>query len=225
MKRFSSATSRVPDAVAASRPDSASRREFLRKGAGAEVTARAAPVVAPSERERRLPVKPAVPTRHELVSTYVPSVPTQAQKDFIRTNAIAAISMPAGSAAAPAGPPPAADKLPQRKVAPGQVPKYLKTRKAELAAVQAQEAAERAAKAAMSNCPPGHRLIPESERQEILAELRGLHAEALKVLRSFPMIVDTESMKASRATAERRVDELEGAIKTFERPKVFIRDG
>lgn len=49
------------------------------------------------------------------------------------------------------------------------------------------------------------------------------HAELLTELNALPVRADTLRVKTRKAELERKLKEIEGAIKIFSRPKVFVK--
>ena len=66
---------------------------------------------------------------------------------------------------------------------------------------------------------------PEEERLETLQILRDNIAVANKELSKLPLTVETPSLMRRKNELERKIEEIEAAIKIFSRPKVFIQDG
>ncbi|KXZ51626.1 hypothetical protein GPECTOR_12g590 [Gonium pectorale] len=134
-------------------------------------------------------------------------------RDFINENKIGAV--------APVRPP----KLERKDSASylnkkdyGQVPQYLLERKMQMAADV--EAAARAKEAAL--IPPGMRLMPEEERQETLEVLKQNREEVDRAIQGLPLRIETPSAIRRKDELERRLREIEDAIKIFSRPKVLV---
>lgn len=101
----------------------------------------------------------------------------------------------------------------------GKVPKYLKVRQDQWK----QEEAERIANMPDPSVPAGHALMPRDEQRQTLANLQTSQAELLTQLNALPVRVDTLRVKTTKAELERKLAEIEDAIKIFSRPKVFVK--
>ncbi|GLC39541.1 hypothetical protein PLESTB_001628700 [Pleodorina starrii] len=100
----------------------------------------------------------------------------------------------------------------------GQVPQYLLERKMQMAADM--EAAARAKEAAL--IPPGMRLMPEEERVETLELLKKNREEVERAIQALPLRIETLSAVRRKEELERRLKEIEDALKIFSRPKVLV---
>ncbi|KAG2494455.1 hypothetical protein HYH03_007507 [Edaphochlamys debaryana] len=135
-----------------------------------------------------------------------------AGRDFIQENKLGSV--------APLRPP-RPEKTPPNYMAKrdfGQVPQYLLERKLQMAADQ--EAAVRAKEAAL--IPPGMRLMPEEERQETLELLKKNRDEVDRAIQGLPLRIETPSAIRRKDELERRLREIEDALKIFSRPKVLV---
>lgn len=101
----------------------------------------------------------------------------------------------------------------------GEVPKYLINRKKNWR----KEEEERIANTPDPAMPPGHRQLPEKERQETLSLLQTKEKELVQQLAALPIGTDTMRVRNMRKEIESKLTELEEAIKIFSRPKVFVR--
>uniref|UniRef100_A0A3B4ZUA5 Enkurin domain containing 1 n=1 Tax=Stegastes partitus TaxID=144197 RepID=A0A3B4ZUA5_9TELE len=101
----------------------------------------------------------------------------------------------------------------------GQVPQYLEERKEQWR----KEEEERRRNAPDPSAPPGHTLMPDSERQETLKSLEATHRSLVTELLSLPLKADTLSIRSRRARLDCRLSEIEEAIKIFSRDKVYIK--
>ncbi|XP_068706054.1 enkurin domain-containing protein 1-like [Montipora foliosa] len=101
----------------------------------------------------------------------------------------------------------------------GKVPKYLKIRQEQWK----QEEATRIANTPDPSIPPGHNLMPTDERLQTLDSLRKNHEELVVQLNALPVRVDTLRVKTRKSELERKLVEIEDAIKIFSRPKVFVK--
>ncbi|KAM4049719.1 enkurin domain-containing protein 1 [Anomaloglossus baeobatrachus] len=71
--------------------------------------------------------------------------------------------------------------------------------------------------------PPGHTMMPEHERQETLHKSKETQSQLLKELLMLPVRADNLSIQNRRTELEKKLSEIEEAIKVFSRPKVFIK--
>merc|ERR1712118_618608 len=94
----------------------------------------------------------------------------------------------------------------------GKVPTYLKGIKNELEEKKRDEELRNQ----KEDIPPGYRMLPEAERQEMLAALKEKLAEAEDKYKKLPLRVDTERAKKAQA-------ELEKAVAMFSKPKVLLQ--
>ncbi|XP_060523233.1 enkurin domain-containing protein 1 isoform X2 [Cylas formicarius] len=93
----------------------------------------------------------------------------------------------------------------------GELPKYLKDKKQET-----EEEPE-------PECPPGHILLPEEERKETLRVLRQSYAARIQELNMMPVRNDTLKMRRRKMDIEEELKRIDGGIKVFQRPKVFVK--
>ncbi|XP_060131971.1 enkurin domain-containing protein 1 isoform X2 [Zootoca vivipara] len=101
----------------------------------------------------------------------------------------------------------------------GHVPRYLIERKDHWR----KEAEERQRNMPDPSMPPGHAMMPESQRLETLNDLKQSQERFLKDLLLLPVRTDTLSGQNRRATLENKLSQIEEALKIFSRPKVFIK--
>lgn len=101
----------------------------------------------------------------------------------------------------------------------GQLPQYLIERRNQWR----KDAEERQKNIPDPSMPPGHTRMPENERLETLSSLQQTQKQLIKQLLMFPVRVDTIGMQNRRADLEKKLAEIEEAIKIFSRPKVFIK--
>jgi hypothetical protein len=159
-------------------------------------------------RERAAAAKPRVPKATE----EAPQLAPRKNIDYLRNNSLAA-KAPAKKSPSKENNPPA-QPMHQR----GQVPAYLKQRKQDL------KAAADARIRVDTGAPPGMILMPEAERQETLRTLRESKTEGDRQLGAMPLQLRTQKQIQRYEELERKVKEIEGAIKLFSKPKVFIKD-
>lgn len=73
-------------------------------------------------------------------------------------------------------------------------------------------------------CPPGMKLVPESDRIATLSELERNKKEIQGTINRMPILCDTMSLQQKKAQLERKLEEIEDAIKIFSRKKVYIAE-
>uniref|UniRef100_A0A8C9MTT6 Enkurin domain containing 1 n=1 Tax=Serinus canaria TaxID=9135 RepID=A0A8C9MTT6_SERCA len=101
----------------------------------------------------------------------------------------------------------------------GHVPQYLLERKE----LWRRQAEERLRNLPDPDTPPGHTLMPEAQRLETLSNLKQSQEQLLKDLVLLPMRGDSLRMQKRRVELERKLSQIDEAIKIFSRPKVFIK--
>ncbi|XP_053935109.1 enkurin domain-containing protein 1 [Cuculus canorus] len=101
----------------------------------------------------------------------------------------------------------------------GHIPQYLLERK-ELWRRQKEEELRNLPDPDM---PPGHTMMPEDQRLETLSNLKQSQEQLVKDLVMLPVRTDTLSMQKRRIELERKLSQIEEALKIFSRPKVFIK--
>ncbi|XP_063190058.1 enkurin domain-containing protein 1 isoform X1 [Chroicocephalus ridibundus] len=101
----------------------------------------------------------------------------------------------------------------------GHVPQYLLERKEQWR----RQMEERLQNLPDPDTPPGHTMMPEGQRLETLGNLKQSQEHLLKDLVMLPVRADTLSMQKRRVELERKLSQIEEAIKIFSRPKVFIK--
>ncbi|NXG76741.1 ENKD1 protein, partial [Baryphthengus martii] len=101
----------------------------------------------------------------------------------------------------------------------GHIPQYLLERK-ELWHRQKEEQLRNLPDPDM---PPGHTMMLEGQRLETLGNLKQSQQQLIKDLVMLPVRSDTLSMQRRRVELERKLSQIEEAIRIFSRPKVFIK--
>lgn len=101
----------------------------------------------------------------------------------------------------------------------GKIPDYLKKRKEQWE----QEELNRRVNRPDPDQPPGHRKLDENERITTLASLQEAQKKLLAEFNMLPIRNDTFKLKTQKQEYERRLVELEEAIKIFSKPKVFVK--
>ncbi|XP_008837294.1 enkurin domain-containing protein 1 isoform X3 [Nannospalax galili] len=71
--------------------------------------------------------------------------------------------------------------------------------------------------------PPGHTLMPEKQRLETLNNLLQSQSQLLRKLILLPAGADSLRAQGHRAELDRKLVQVEEAIKIFSRPKVFVK--
>ena len=127
------------------------------------------------------------------------------------------------SAVTSSPPKPFAEDVTQRVVHEdyGTVPIYIQERKAEMAEVTrlAEEKAERE-----KGCPPGMSRMSDPERLQTLEVLKKNKAVGYDELAKLPMTVETPSLKKRKNGLERKLEQIEEAIKIFSRSVVWVNE-
>ncbi|XP_051923217.1 enkurin domain-containing protein 1 isoform X1 [Hippocampus zosterae] len=101
----------------------------------------------------------------------------------------------------------------------GQVPHYIEERKKQWR----KEEEEARKKKLIPSVPPGHTLMADSDRQETLKTLKESHRSLVTELLLLPLKADNLSVRLRRAHLDRRLSEIEEAIKIFSRDKVYVK--
>ncbi|NWX91355.1 ENKD1 protein, partial [Nothoprocta pentlandii] len=101
----------------------------------------------------------------------------------------------------------------------GHVPQYLLQRKE----LWRRQLEERQRNLPDPDTPPGHTLMPEQQRLETLGNLKQSQEQLVKDLVMLPVRTDTLSIQKRRMELERKLSQIEEALKIFTRPKVFIK--
>ncbi|NWI85367.1 ENKD1 protein, partial [Pitta sordida] len=101
----------------------------------------------------------------------------------------------------------------------GHVPQYLLERK-ELWRKQMEEHLRNLPD---PDTPPGHTMMPEDQRLETLSNLKQSQEQLIKDLILLPLRGDSLRIQNRRVELERKLSQIEEAIKIFSRPKVFIK--
>ncbi|XP_053305710.1 enkurin domain-containing protein 1 [Spea bombifrons] len=71
--------------------------------------------------------------------------------------------------------------------------------------------------------PPGHTIMPEAERLKTLNNIRGAQTQLTKELLGLPLRANTLSIQNRRTELEKKLSEMDEAVKIFSHPKVFIK--
>ncbi|CAF0873953.1 unnamed protein product [Adineta steineri] len=73
------------------------------------------------------------------------------------------------------------------------------------------------------DCPPGHTKVDNNQRELTLQKLHANRAELEKKLNRLPVRNDTVILRQTKEDIEKKLIELDEAIKIFSKPKVFIK--
>ncbi|XP_056356625.1 enkurin domain-containing protein 1 [Oenanthe melanoleuca] len=101
----------------------------------------------------------------------------------------------------------------------GHVPQYLLERKE----LWRRQREERLRNLPDPETPPGHTMMAESQRLDTLSSLKQSQEQLIKDLVLLPMRGDSLKMQKRRVELERKLSQVDEAIKIFSRPKVFIK--
>lgn len=101
----------------------------------------------------------------------------------------------------------------------GHVPHYLLERRD----LWRKEAEARQRSQPDPSMPPGHTLMPENQRLETLNNLLQSQSQLLRELVLLPAGADSLRAQGHRAELDRKLVQIEEAIKIFSRPKVFVK--
>jgi hypothetical protein len=145
----------------------------------------------------------------------LPPDPTRqdGKKDYVKENAKAAIAQQASKQqVAPETNPKALNP------SYGKVPQYLEEYKNQREILNERKKYEEE----LAKCPPGMKLMPEHERVETLEILQRGKDEVWQAINKLPIASNTLTVQRKRAEYESKLQELENAIKTFSKPKVYV---
>ncbi|KDO27184.1 hypothetical protein SPRG_07433 [Saprolegnia parasitica CBS 223.65] len=162
--------------------------------------------------------KARVPTQDELRERdrQLKEAQNRQTVDFINSNAWEVIQK------APKKPTPTAAELwdieSRRHHSFGQVPSYLRERKA----AWAKEEEERRMNLPDPDCPHGMVLMADDDRLDTLATLRESYEAARRQMNQLPLRIETPSQIRRKQALETKMQEIEDAIKVFDKPKVFM---
>lgn len=134
-------------------------------------------------------------------------------RNFIEENAKDAVTMP----------PPEEEEdvsAPFRHEYQGKVPDYLEERKMELDLAKEQARQEEEAR----NAQTGMTLVSESDRMKTLEVLIANRLKIEEELRRMPLVRDLPSLVEKENLLHAKLKEIEDAIKTFSRKKVYLSD-
>jgi hypothetical protein len=209
MKQFEGIGGKVKVEIEKPPPPDAKPAVFMKKGEGKQLQ----PQVEPREEPRvpRQMSRPAVPAAAE-----VEPKQKQAERKFIAENRVLAEEHGKMRRAPGQDVDPVAERIKRNF---GKVPTYLKGIKNELEEKKRDEELRNQ----KEDIPPGYRMLPEAERQDMLAALKEKLTEAEDKYKKLPLRVDTERAKKAQADLEKKIDELEKAVGMFSKPKVLLQ--
>lgn len=101
----------------------------------------------------------------------------------------------------------------------GKIPNYLEQRKEQLR----RENEELIKNMPDPEQPPGHRKLPDDEKQKTMNLLKETKNKLLSEMNSLPIRSDTFRIKTTKNDMEKKLVELDQAIEIFSKPKVFIK--
>lgn len=209
-KRYVQITSKVSVALASPRPESPRHGTFMRKNQGKNIAViERAPVQDENDayyNRAQVSQKPPVPSVYE-----APALLPRTNKDFVRENFDKAPEFVKAVKTK-------ATKEVARTEPLGAIPAYLVGRKKELEEAQEQARLARAPPSA----PPGQRLVPEEERVATLDRLRCRMRELEGELARLPLTMRSLLSQQRRSAIEQGMEEVENAIRTFSKQKVFV---
>jgi len=210
MKQFEDIGGRVKKELDKPPAPDAKPPVFMKKGEGKMAQA----VVEPREEPRvpRQMSKPSVPAAAEVMLPKEKPV----ERKFIAENRVLAEEHGKMRRAPEQDADPVAERIKKNF---GKVPTYLKGIKNELEEKKRDEELRNQ----KEDIPPGYRMLPESERQDMLAALKEKKDEAEDKYKKLPLRVDTDRAKKAQADLEKKIDELEKAVVMFSKPKVLLQ--
>ena len=135
------------------------------------------------------------------------------KKDYIASNAKAAISQPAAKIQGQA-----IETTKTLNPSYGKVPQYIEEYKAKREVQNERKKQEEE----QAKCPPGMKLMAEDERIETLNILQKGKEDVWQSINKLPIASNTLAVQRRRAEYEGKLVELENAIKTFSKPKVYV---
>jgi hypothetical protein len=170
------------------------------------------PSLSTSTAGRRSPGtnKPRVPRRNEITK-----LAPRSKKDFVQANLIAAITQKSPRRED------AANDQPQVHEDYGVVPVYIQEIKATMAE---QKQAEEEKAEREKGCPPGMTRMSEQERIETLEVLKKNKLVGYAELAKLPMTIETPSLVKRKNGLERKLEQIEEAIKIFSRSVVWVQE-
>ena len=135
------------------------------------------------------------------------------KKDYVKTNAKAAIGQaPVRAAEQPV------DNPKTLNPSYGKVPQYIEEFKAKREVQMERKRQEEE----QAKCPPGMKLMAEQERLETLEILKKGKEDVWQDINKLPIASNTLTVQRRRAEYEGKLVDLENAIKTFSKPKVYV---
>lgn len=161
--------------------------------------------------------KPAVPTQQQLIAALNYNTQSSNQnKNFLAENAKSVVQ------SKPSKRDNSEDSVKHENY--GRIPDYLMNRKAELDYKKQTELELQKEMHEKAKIPPGMKQMKEEERVETLRILEENRAAILNQLSAFPLAVETNSRKKAKAELEQKLNEIEAAIKLFNRKVVYITE-
>jgi Calmodulin-binding len=103
----------------------------------------------------------------------------------------------------------------------GRVPEYLQLER------KVKEEKERVEKERKSGnqivIPPGHRLLPEQERQETIEMLQRRKKEVEACIGKLPLRIEIDSQRRRQSDLEKRLKDIETALQFLHKPNVVVK--
>lgn len=176
-------------------------------------------VVYKNPDEIKKPKERAISAKQPVIVTYnaddegVIENKPELKKDYIKNNAKAAISQLAGKNIEQP-----VENTKTLNPSYGKVPQYLEEFKAKREVLNEKKRQDEE----QAKCPPGMKLMMEEERVETLEILKKGKEDIWQNINKLPIASNTLSVQRRRTELEGKLVELENAIKTFSKPKVYI---
>jgi hypothetical protein len=171
----------------------------------------------PSFRQHRPSVKPPVPRLSlDGIQPRGPKPHIKTHKSFISENAKSARQMKPPSPERVVEDPFTLTALVREKKL-GKVPLYLKKRQEGW-----EEAARVKQKQAADKTPAGMRKLPERQREERLTSLKAVQSALITDLQRLPICCDSFALQEKKAGFERRLVEIEAAIRAMSLSEVYV---
>jgi len=210
---------RAPSGGASSRSGSAARGAASprERGSSAGVARGAAQAVA----EDRPSSVGAPPIRRpsSVQRERPPSSGRESSRDFVRENKDQASRPSSARGASGAG----EVNRPFVKEADSNVPRYLAKVKRSVEQERRLVAEALGLDRENDGCPPGHRLLTEYERMEIVESLQGKQAELSKQHSLLPLKLETDGQRRRADALEKELRDVEKHMENFSKPRVLVR--
>ncbi|EEY57819.1 uncharacterized protein PITG_00402 [Phytophthora infestans T30-4] len=209
LTKFKSVRPRVFQENQSTKGEQVKKHDFLRRGGSSSSRTPSAPR-SEAGSVRQIRRKAPVPSLRELEQRDE-EIAKMEQVEFVNANAWEVIKKT---------PSVHSEEQDSRPVNPsyGRIPRYLLERKEQWA----REEEERRKNAPDPDCPPGMVLLDEDERVRTLHVLRKSLTEAQLRMNSLPLRIETFNQIRRKNELETKLQEIEDAIKVFDRAKVYV---